>query len=718
MSGTRKAFFTGDRSALATIAAVILLLVTSACTSSGRNSRTPIKTGASSLSTTLSVPVPVPQADVPGFADIHTHMFSSYGFGLHVISPNPEAGSPCEAAAPIPFQDVLGQAVATTLGIDAPGHCRPSAVNLLGQQMSEDELLRAHTAGLNLIVMNAVNNKLLCRALHGEEFDRDPAHCDDMLNADRELDAAHRLQDRIDRNAGGVGKGWFRIVASPEEARNSIRRGQLAVVLGLEVSDVFCSANAAGCDRTELLKEIDDAYARGVRHIFPMHIYDNIFGGAAMHSCSANSDCTDDFAHWVGTNFRSLAKGDSRLADIKFPVPGYDCGSLGYEIMGGRCNSEGLTSYGEFFIDALTSRGMLIDVDHVSYRAREQILTMAEARHYPLVSSHTGFVEINNGEKANESNPTFEQFRRIINGGGMVAPILHQGTAAEVNQVDKAPRVPPTSVNCDESFFQYAQALQYAVNNRAGLYGIALGSDFDGFAEWPRSCPSYAVKYPVVMNGHTFPKSVVNLGGSPPVSYTYDISGDGFAHIGMYPDFFAQLSRIGVPAEAITALMHSAEGYIRLWERADAASVPEPKACVSGRATISSSAAKRKEISQRVDALGKEMHDTTGPNRGKPTPEQIAEYQALQAQLSSAQGQLNRDVAAYDATVLTTRRDFAAGKSRRACMTDESASGPGPGPGSTSTSAPPRPKPSSSSPSEPPDTIPPRCRNKPYLPGC
>ncbi len=96
--------------------------------------------------------------------------------------------------------------------------------------------------------------------------------------------------------------------------------------------------------------------------------------------------------------------------------------------MGGRCNSEGLTSYGQFFIDAMTSRGMLIHVDPVSYKAREQILTMAKARRHPLVSSHTGFVGISNGEKANESNPTFEQFRRIINGGGVADPILHQGT--------------------------------------------------------------------------------------------------------------------------------------------------------------------------------------------------------------------------------------------------------------------------------------------------
>jgi hypothetical protein len=47
------------------------------------------------------------------------------------------------------------------------------------------------------------------------------------------------LEDYIDAQSGGPGKGWFRIVKDPFEARRVISEGKLAVIMGIEVSKLF-----------------------------------------------------------------------------------------------------------------------------------------------------------------------------------------------------------------------------------------------------------------------------------------------------------------------------------------------------------------------------------------------------------------------------------------------------------------------------------------------
>jgi hypothetical protein len=44
---------------------------------------------------------------------------------------------------------------------------------------------------------------------------------------------------RVDAASGSPGRGWYRIVDSPSEARAVISSGRLAVVLGIEVDNVF-----------------------------------------------------------------------------------------------------------------------------------------------------------------------------------------------------------------------------------------------------------------------------------------------------------------------------------------------------------------------------------------------------------------------------------------------------------------------------------------------
>ena len=79
-----------------------------------------------------------------------------------------------------------------------------------------------------------VENKALC-----DLYPIKRNGCNEMDSVrlqDRDLKA---LQDYVDAQNGGPGKGWMRLVDDPFEARRVINQGKLAVVQGIEISQLF-----------------------------------------------------------------------------------------------------------------------------------------------------------------------------------------------------------------------------------------------------------------------------------------------------------------------------------------------------------------------------------------------------------------------------------------------------------------------------------------------
>ena len=58
------------------------------------------------------------------------------------------------------------------------------------------------------------------------------------------FDDIRELQRYVDAQAGGPGKGFFQIVTDPYEARRVINEGRMAVVLEIEISELF---DCRGC---------------------------------------------------------------------------------------------------------------------------------------------------------------------------------------------------------------------------------------------------------------------------------------------------------------------------------------------------------------------------------------------------------------------------------------------------------------------------------------
>ena len=130
------------------------------------------------------------------------------------------------------------------------------------------------------MVTQLVDNEALCALMTKRH---NP--CNDMASVRIQAQDLRALQDYVDAQSGGPGKGFFRIVTNPFQARQVINSGKLAVVEGIEVSDLFNCGEYLG--RAQVRPAQVDAGLKEVRGLgvstfFPIHKFDNAFGGTKM----------------------------------------------------------------------------------------------------------------------------------------------------------------------------------------------------------------------------------------------------------------------------------------------------------------------------------------------------------------------------------------------------------------------------------------------------
>jgi hypothetical protein len=195
---------------------------------------------------------------------------------------------------------------------------------------------------------------------------------------------------------------------------------------------------------------------------------------------------------------------------------------------GRQCNVRGLTALGRYAVRRMMAAHMLIEVDHMSERARDTVLGIAARKHYPLVSSHNGT-------------------------GG-------EWTPAELRQLHKLGGY--ASVTPDTAPKLASKILGMA---RFGFFGVGIGTDTGGFASLPgprADAPQHPLSYPFksVDGGVTFTRERSG-------SRTFDLNTDGVAHYGLMADLVADMQQNG-GRRALAPLFRSAEAYLRTWQRA------------------------------------------------------------------------------------------------------------------------------------------------------
>ncbi len=504
-----------------------------------------------------------PYAEVEGTIDGHNHVtaYEFLGGDAHCGEPWSRYGAPAalvdcpdhypNGAAAVLENVLYGNPLRTHDPVGWPTFKDwPAPSSMTHEQTYYRWIERAWLGGVRIMVNDLVENVALC-----DVYPIKHNSCRDMDSVRLQARRIHELEEYVDAQAGGPGKGWFRIVRDPFEARRVINEGKLAVVLGIETSEIFgCGGSEAlpRCDRDQIVRGLDEIEAMGVASLFPIHKFDNAFGGVRFDGGSfgvainaANFKQTGQFwqiepctgpehdneqvtavpgeAGVIGAGlFAFLPKG---LAPVYPPPP--------------HCNVRGLSPLGEFLIEEMIDRGLMIELDHEGQRTAKRVLEIAEARGYSgVIASHSW------------SDP--HMWARIYALGGFAEPIT---TGAE-------------------AFIGEWQQLRAAADPRF-KFGIGFGADSNGFHAQPGprglDKPS-PVTYPFQsLDGQvTFERQVSG-------QRTYDVNVDGVAQYGLHPDWMEQLRLLGGQPIA-DDLMSGAEAYLQTWERA--VGVPAP-ACLA-----------------------------------------------------------------------------------------------------------------------------------------
>jgi hypothetical protein len=278
----------------------------------------------------------------------------------------------------------------------------------------------------------------------------------------------------------------------------------------------------------------------GVRTFFPIHEFDNAFGGTkgiagstgtivnagnrketgsfwTLRPCPARDEDAEQTPVPASGPLANLLNGPVAAALGGSPAPVYGPGP--------HCNVRGLTKLGAYLIRRMIQQHLIIQLDHMDSKTANGALHIAERKHYAgEVSAHCC------------SSP--QLFKRIYAAGGFVNPPA-QPTMSLVGiwKMDKAMRNP-----------------RYT-------FGFGFGSDENGLAEQPGPSGKF-VHYPFKSyDGRvTFTKEQWGR-------RSFNFNKEGLDNYGMYADWLRQLQLTG-GRPVMKDMFNGAEAYLEMWERA------------------------------------------------------------------------------------------------------------------------------------------------------
>ena len=493
------------------------------------------------------------EANVLGTVEGHAHVtaFELFGGDWHCGQPWSPYGAPYALPASCaPYETGTNGEVESFLdfgGATRPSNMHgwptfvdwPSPTSLAEEGDYYTGIERAWKAGLRLMVTNLVDNEALCNLMT-----KRANPCNDMDSVLIQSRDLYALQNYIDAQSGGPGKGWFRIVTNPFQARQVINEGKLAVIEGIEVSRIFgCGEvdNKPQCDESQIDAGLDEVWKLGVRTFFPIHEFNNAFGGTKMIAGdtgalinAGNREETGSF--WT---LQPCPAQDQDAEQLSFPATGALAQLLNGPVSsmlkgnplpvyasGPQCNTQGLTSLGSYVLDQMIKRHFIIQLDHMDSKTATAALSIIQSAHYSgAVSAHCC------------SSP--QLFQGIYATGGFIsAPVAPAAAFA-------------TTLGKDQ-----------ALSDPKYHFGFGYGSDMNGLAEQPGpSAP--AISYPFKSYDGRVTFTEEQWG-----QRKFNLNTDGMANYGLYADWLHQLQVVGGRA-LMSQMFQGAEGYLEMWERAD-----------------------------------------------------------------------------------------------------------------------------------------------------
>ncbi|WP_395659189.1 hypothetical protein [Nocardioides sp.] len=508
-----------------------------------------------------------PFQEVRGYVDAHTHgmAFEFLGGDAHCGKPWDQYGAPY-ALVDCPDHSATGGygGVLESVLSGQPHHDPvgwptfkdwPAPDSLTHEGTYYRWLERSWRGGQRLFVNLLVENDQLCKI-----YPIKHNSCDDMDSIRLQAHDMYAMQDYIDAQFGGPGKGFYRIVRDPWQARKVINAGKMAVVMGIETSVPFgCTMklDVPQCDLEDIDRQLDEVHRLGVRQMELVNKFDNALSGVAGDNGevgvavnAANFLETGSFwdmRHCDPADGESHDKDQVAAPEISPEQQDALFGAIG-ELFGTvhaalpvygpphHCNARGLTTLGEYTIRGLAKRHMLFDPDHMSVKARTAALDQIDAMGYHgVLSSH--------------SWSTPDAYPRIYEEGGFIAPYAGDSTGF----VEKW-----------KAHVGWADPRYY--------WGIGYGADMNGLGAQgdPRGADvPDPVTYPFRgLGGVTIEQQHAG-------ERVYDINTDGVAQYGLYPDWIQDLTKVaeseqaGDGAKIQDDMERGAEAYLQMWERAE-----------------------------------------------------------------------------------------------------------------------------------------------------
>jgi hypothetical protein len=509
-----------------------------------------------------------PFQEVRGYVDAHTHgmAFEFLGGDVHCGRPwHPYGVTYALKDCPDHYlANGKGAVLEDLLNSGTPGHGHdpvgwpsfkdwPAPHSLTHEGTYYKWMERSWRGGLRIFSNLLVENGKLCQV-----YPLKRNSCDDMTSIRLQAKDMRSLERYVDAQYGGPGKGWYRIVTNPFQARRVINQGKLAVVMGIETSVLFgCTMKAdvpdPSCTKASIDRQLTQVRRMGVSQMELVNKFDNALSGVAGDE--GQTGVAVNSANFLETG----SFWDMRHCPAAYPADVHDKNQLAapdpnpftqrdalfgaiqqqygvappvaLPLYGAapHCNNRGLTDLGAFTIRGMAKRHMILDPDHMSVAGRKAALDLVESLHYPgVVSSH--------------SWATPDAYPRIYRLGGFITPYAGDSTGF----VEKW-----------RKHLQWADPRYY--------FGFGYGADMNGLGAQgdPRG--------PHAKNPVTYPfRGIGGVTVHRQVSGTrvYDINRDGVAHYGLYPDWVQDLRKLAGNA-IVQDMTRGPEAYLQMWERAD-----------------------------------------------------------------------------------------------------------------------------------------------------
>ncbi len=487
---------------------------------------------------------------------------------------------------------------------DSNSHLRYSTEWIRAAHEPSDPALQ--DTKLDIMVAFAVESEAMCEQLYeankgngGPGGDGYPcSHGDTQASIDRQLDALH---DWAKANAS-----WMEIALSPADVRRIVGAGKLAIVLGVE-SDYAFGAE----DRTfDPVTRLDHYYDKGVRTFYLAHKVTSRLAGAdiyrskgetggkiiratqAMAGCLyvddavANFPLKNDSGHAFCDNtcgkggFRGGKLTDAcvmRYGELSeanyadyflghgggwfngfaaYPKPPGFSGSAGsHDDHGVERNNLGLSHDGERIVREAMLRGMIVNIDHISSRARTDVDRISkDFDGYPLNALHNNpnamlVANAHGGLQtpgANEYDFDDAELDLIERTGGFFG--------VRVGPIDaKDYKASGVTTNCPGTATETAKILAYLIDR-----GLDVG---------------YSLDYATVTEGvhsRTLENCGRELGGKDWLHKYGNHIAEGLSHVGMMTSWHEELEAVGLADKYLDKLRNDGpEAFVRMWERAE-----------------------------------------------------------------------------------------------------------------------------------------------------